>query len=289
MEETLKIEETSTYTIYHFPVITVSLIILNVLVFLFISLQTFYRPQTAENIFPCIKQEYPQCLEKATTKEYLECVRPYFLKKIASPEDCLYNIRLSCINNTEILNRCFPYNISAPLQFGFTPILFGNNQNLFSLLTSIFLHGGWQHLINNMICLLLIGSFVEIRLGNVRFLFLYLLSGICANLFFYFFNSSGTAPVIGASGAIFGLMGANLVLNFYKTNERLVPHLFGLDFLGLSSKYLALTFLLQIMYIIFSGETNIAFSAHIGGFLAGIILTLFLKKNTEKYTPEPLN
>ncbi|MDP3996090.1 MAG: rhomboid family intramembrane serine protease [bacterium] len=278
------------FTIFYLPTITIFLIVVNVLIFLIIQNQTVIHPQSDKNIYQCIVQKFPECLvrEKDQNK-YFDCATSQIQRGDVRPEVCLYNIRESCLNNREFLTQCFPYDAEISRHFGFVPNNLRNNQNIFSILTSVFLHGNWAHLINNMISLLLVGVFVETRLGKTKYIALYLFAGIFANLFFYFFNSGSITPLIGASGAIFGLMGANLILNFYKSKSNLVPHIFGIDFYGLPSRYLIVAFLLQFMYTLFSGESAIAFSAHIGGFIAGIILILFLKNKSESYTPTPVN
>ncbi|RME69505.1 MAG: rhomboid family intramembrane serine protease, partial [Nitrospirae bacterium] len=74
-------------------------------------------------------------------------------------------------------------------------------------LTSQFLHGGWMHFIGNMWSLYLFGDNVEDRMGHLRFLVFYLLSGVCAGIVHFVFNINSTVPAIGASGAIAGVMG----------------------------------------------------------------------------------
>src|SRR6185436_12663705 len=82
-----------------------------------------------------------------------------------------------------------------------------------SALLSMFLHGGWAHLIGNMLFLWIFGDNVEDRLGHVRFLLFYLLAGYVATFTHAFFSPSSTVPAIGASGAISGVLGAYLFLH----------------------------------------------------------------------------
>jgi membrane associated rhomboid family serine protease len=81
-----------------------------------------------------------------------------------------------------------------------------------SFLTTMFLHGGWLHFLGNMWFLKIFGSKVEDRMGHSRFLIFYLISGISASLFYIYFSPRSSMPVIGASGAIAGVMGAYYVL-----------------------------------------------------------------------------
>ena len=96
---------------------------------------------------------------------------------------------------------------------GMVPARLGSGpESYWTLLTSMFLHGGWMHFIGNMWCLYLFGDNVEDRMGSGKFLVFYLLSGLAAGLTHYFIDPSSSLPTIGASGAIAGVMGAYFVL-----------------------------------------------------------------------------
>ncbi len=145
-------------------------------------------------------------------------------------------------------------------------------------LTSMFLHGGWLHLISNMWILWIFGDNVEDRTGPIRFLLFYLASGLAAGLVHFATNPGSPVPTIGASGAIAGVMGAYLVLYPQARILTLVPVLFWPLFIEVPAVFfLGLWFFMQF----FSGAlslTNgavaggIAWWAHVGGFLAGIVL-----------------
>jgi membrane associated rhomboid family serine protease len=150
-------------------------------------------------------------------------------------------------------------------------------------LTSMFLHGGWAHIIGNMWTLWIFGDNVEDRLGKARFLLFYLLAGIVAGFTHWITNPESTVPAVGASGAIAGVLGAYFVL--YPTSRViiLVPVLFWPFFFELPAvTYLFFWFVTQIFGATLSGLSpgavgGVAWWAHIGGFVAGVLLhRLFL-------------
>ncbi|MCL6613740.1 MAG: rhomboid family intramembrane serine protease [Firmicutes bacterium] len=154
-------------------------------------------------------------------------------------------------------------------------------------LTAIFLHGGWGHLISNMWSLWLFGDNVEDRLGPGRFLLLYLGAGIAANILQYYINLTSRIPTIGASGAIAGVMGAYFLLYPRARIITLVPLFFYPFFFEVpASFYLLLWFFTQIFYAGLqpAGAGGVAWWAHIGGFLAGMIGVVFLKRRSH-YRP----
>jgi membrane associated rhomboid family serine protease len=154
-------------------------------------------------------------------------------------------------------------------------------------LTSMFLHGGWLHIIANMWTLWIFGDNVEDRMGPVRFLFFYLLCGLAAGVVHEYTNPDSTIPTVGASGAIAGVMGAYFFLFPYSRVIVLVPILFFPFFFELP----AVTFLgFWILTQIFSGALSlgnpgdvggVAWWAHIGGFTAGIVLQFFFVKRKD--------
>jgi membrane associated rhomboid family serine protease len=147
-----------------------------------------------------------------------------------------------------------------------------------TLLTSMFLHGGWAHLGGNMLYLWIFGDNVEKRLGHGRFLAFYLGCGIAAGLAHIFFNSGSTMPTVGASGAISGVLGGYLLL-FPHNRVRVmtgggiatVPAVF---MLGL---WILIQFVNGLGQIASTPETGgVAYMAHIGGFLAGLLLVTLM-------------
>ena len=148
---------------------------------------------------------------------------------------------------------------------------------LSTLLTYMFLHGSWLHLILNMWALWLFGDNVEDRLGHFRFLFFYLACGVIAVITHILVESSSALPTVGASGAIAGVMGAYFLMFPYSRMVVLVPVIFYPLFFEIPS---AIYLLLWIFSQIFSGAAvilsggssmgGVAFSAHVGGFIAGM-------------------
>lgn len=145
-------------------------------------------------------------------------------------------------------------------------------------LTSMFLHGGWLHLIGNMWTLVVFGRNMEDEMGSPRYFIFYLLCGIASGVVHTVVNADSIVPAIGASGAIAGVMGAYLVRFPHSRVVVMIPILFFpffFDFLAVF--YLGYWFLLQLFSGMFAvtsayGDSGIAFWAHIGGFLAGMAL-----------------
>jgi membrane associated rhomboid family serine protease len=145
-----------------------------------------------------------------------------------------------------------------------------------SLLYSLFMHGSWLHLLGNMLFLWIFGNNIEDRLGRVKFIFFYLLCGIGASLVHVLFNLNSLVPVIGASGAISGVMGAYLAL-FPTARIRTLVFLFILvTTMDIpASVFLVIWFVFQFLSV--SGGSDIAWLAHVGGFILGFLLVkLFL-------------
>jgi membrane associated rhomboid family serine protease len=157
-----------------------------------------------------------------------------------------------------------------------------------TLFTAMFLHGGIVHLLGNMLYLWIFGDNVEDHLGHLRFLVLYIVSGIIASLAHIFMTPDSTLPMIGASGAIAGVLGAYMIefphsriltlvfFGFFVRATR-IPAFFVLGF----------WFVLQLIYastsLGASGGGGVAWFAHIGGFIAGIFLVKFLKRTKKRW------
>lgn len=143
-------------------------------------------------------------------------------------------------------------------------------------LTSMFMHGSWMHLLGNMWFLHIFGNNVEDVLGRGRYLFFYIVCGLAAAAAQLATGPSSPIPMVGASGAIGGVMGAYVMLY---PHARI--HTFAFIFFLEVPAFLMLGywFLLQLLgNAAASGDTGgVAFAAHIGGFLAGLLLTPFLK------------
>lgn len=158
-----------------------------------------------------------------------------------------------------------------------------------TVLTSMFMHGGWMHLIGNMLYLWIFGNNVEDAMGHVRFIAFYLLCGIAA-----FFAQSlpapqSVTPMVGASGAISGVLGAYLLLYPHARVLVAIPFGFIIHTTRLPAGWvLAFWFVLQIISSALSAgqEGGVAFGAHIGGFAAGMLLIpLFKYKSFRLFSP----
>jgi rhomboid family protein len=149
-----------------------------------------------------------------------------------------------------------------------------------SVLLAMFLHAGWLHLLGNMLFLLIFGNNVEDRLGHVRFLLFYLLCGYVAAYGFAAANPDSTEPLIGASGAIAGVLGAYLVLYPRAKVWSLVPFLLFIPLRIPAWLVLGLWFVLQWVYsagYVSAGAGSVAYVAHIFGFITGAVIGLILR------------
>lgn len=172
--------------------------------------------------------------------------------------------------------------------FGFVPRDFflhlghGNVMgSIIPVFSSMFLHGGWFHLIGNMWILYIFGDNVEDTLGRVKFLVLYLLTGAVACFAQLLSSPSSPVPMVGASGAIAGVMGAYFALFPAAKILTLVPVLFFVIIEVPAFVFLGIWFLLQFFSGTFSilgarADVGVAFWAHVGGFAAGFLLLRLL-------------
>lgn len=136
-----------------------------------------------------------------------------------------------------------------------------------SLFASMFLHGGFVHLLGNMLYLWIFGNNVEDYLGPIRFLFFYLISGLAAALTHILFNPNSQLPMIGASGAIAGVLGAYFIL-YPRANVLTLVFIWIVPIPA--AIILGIWFVMQVMNVGIGG--GVAWFAHIGGFLVGIAL-----------------
>ncbi|MGC8812723.1 MAG: rhomboid family intramembrane serine protease [Candidatus Aenigmatarchaeota archaeon] len=168
------------------------------------------------------------------------------------------------------------------LKYGFIPAAFSffSLSSVATIFTSMFLHGGIDHIFGNMWYLWIFGDNVEDRLGKLKFLLLYFLSGVAATFLHYITNLSSEIPAIGASGAISGVLGSYLLLF---PREGILTR-FGYAFVRIPAFIvIGFWFFLQFLFgtISFLGGvgSGIAFFAHVGGFVFGFLFTLLLKKS----------
>ena len=160
---------------------------------------------------------------------------------------------------------------------------------LLPILTSMFLHGSWLHLISNMWVLYIFGDNVEDHLGHFAYLAFYLAAGILAALTHIAFNFYSAVPSVGASGAIAGVMGAYFLLYPSARVLTWVPFLF-VFFLWLPA-WIVLGYWFVVQFLsgaataiaATSSTTGIAFWAHVGGFIAGLILIKLFPSRPRRY------
>ncbi len=264
-------------SVRRFPIVTVSLIGLNVLVFLF--------------SYPVMKRQEKVIIEKATRLYEVEI-------KILSPEDpseILEYAKNPAVLREKMLIKEIPMsdelwtewkeayddfmeamNKRLVRKYGFV----SDDFDLSTLITSIFLHGSFMHLFGNLWFLWLVGVNVEDDWGRPFFLGFYLVSGIFASLLFAAMTHS-EFPLIGASGAIAGVMGA-FAVQYYKSKIYflfiwLIPFIFKI-FPLYAWFYLPLWFLQELFQAIYLSEYSpVAFWAHVGGFTFGVFVVVLLR------------
>jgi len=149
-----------------------------------------------------------------------------------------------------------------------------------SVLFSMFLHAGWLHLLGNMLFLVIFGNNVEDRFRKIPYLLFYLFCGYVAAYGFAFANRSSVEPLIGASGAIAGVLGAYIVLYPRAKVWSLVPFLFFIPVRIPAWLVLGSWFILQWLYsagYAASGAGSVAYLAHVFGFLAGVAIGLLVR------------
>ena len=182
--------------------------------------------------------------------------------------------------------------------FGLIPsVLLGNKQlsqelymipAFLTIFTSMFVHGGFMHLIGNMLYMWIFADNIEDNLGKKRFIIFYLLCGVGAAMAQVFMDTQSQVPMVGASGAIGGVLGAYLINHPNARVLVLIPFGFFSQIIKIRALYvLGFWFVLQFINSAMSNPQGggVAYAAHIGGFLSGIILILFFnKKRSRKKT-----
>jgi len=163
---------------------------------------------------------------------------------------------------------------------------------LSSILTSMFLHGGWMHVLGNMWFLWIFGDNIEDLLGHTKFLLFYLLCGTAAAAGQVIASPYSTIPMVGASGAIAGVMGAYLI-KFPRSRILAIVFFFIIEIPA--PIMLAYWFVIQLFNGLGSiarthvSEGGVAFFAHVGGFLAGMLLIKIMRTNDRYYRRQDYN
>jgi membrane associated rhomboid family serine protease len=197
--------------------------------------------------------------------------------------------------------KLLPYELQRQLTYlyGMVPIRYSNPEwaagfglpfdYYLSFLTNLFLHGGWVHIIINIWFLWIFSKKIEDVMGHVRFLFFYLICGVVATFVQWYFDQGLVIPVVGASGAISGVLGAYFILYPYARIVVWLPLLFLPIFFELPAiSFLGFWVIMQIYKattaLVFEDVVvDVAWWAHIGGFVAGVFLyPLFLKNQAKE-------
>lgn len=148
----------------------------------------------------------------------------------------------------------------------------------FTLISSTFLHGGFFHLVGNMLFLWIFGDNVEDAMGHLRFALFYFLSGIAGGLLQIVANSGSGTPMIGASGAIAGVMAAYLLLYPHSKIVTILPIFFFFTFVEVPAVLVVgLWFLFELVRAVGGPVSQVARLAHVGGFIAGAAMTPYFK------------
>lgn len=195
-----------------------------------------------------------------------------------------FNILLILLN---VLVFIFTLNFSSKeymafvMQYGFIP----STMSLTNIFSAMFIHGGFAHIIGNMLFLWIFGDNVEDSLGHINFLIMYLLAGVVATLAHAIVDLNSNIPLIGASGAISGVIGSYFVL--FPRAKVLTLVFLGIFITVISLPaflFLGIWFLMQLVYGVSSlgaiAEGGVAWWAHIGGFVVGYLWAMLTKKHT---------
>lgn len=173
------------------------------------------------------------------------------------------------------------YGDSVLQNIAIQPSFILKGEKLWTIVSSMFMHGSILHLLVNMMSLLFLGSFLERLIGSKKFLFIYLLSGVIASLAFVFiafaFNQDLSIPAVGASGAIFGIGGMLAVLT-----PRLPVYIMFIPIA--MPMWLGIVLMLALMWLVSAvAGLPIGNTAHLGGFIAGVAYGFYLRiKNRKK-------
>ncbi|MGC9332983.1 MAG: rhomboid family intramembrane serine protease [Anaerolineae bacterium] len=174
-------------------------------------------------------------------------------------------------------------------RFGVVPVQVLAGENLVSLITSMFLHGGWMHLIGNMLFLFVFGDNVEAVMGKTIYLLFYLAGGLAASAGHMLFNLDSTVPSLGASGAIAAVLGAYVVM-FPRARVKVLVFLVYLVQVTRVTAVLfaGVWFLTQFFYGVASlgaesaQTTGVAYWAHVGGFVLGLVAGAVFRRRAQR-------
>jgi len=175
------------------------------------------------------------------------------------------------------------------MTYGTIPLEITSGEDYYTLFTSMFLHGGWMHLIGNMLFLWVFADNIEAKIGSTRFILFYVIGGLVASLAHVMLNTTSQVPCVGASGAIAAVMGAYLVMFPKSKIKMLVLILFrnfeipAFLFLGL---WMGQQLISGLGSLAETGDTaGVAWWAHIGGFVAGLVGGYYFKVAMDSWKP----
>lgn len=161
----------------------------------------------------------------------------------------------------------------------------GPNPIYLTLFSSLFMHGGFMHIAGNMLYLWIFGDNVEDNLGHVKFIVFYLLCGLLASATHIVFDPASRIPSLGASGAIAGVLGAYLILHPHRRIRVLVPlgffsQITDLPAIVVIGLWAVLQFFQGFGSIMETEQSGVAYMAHVGGFVAGVVLIFLFRNDT---------
>jgi len=159
--------------------------------------------------------------------------------------------------------------------------------NVVTIFTSMFMHGGWLHLLGNMLFLWIFGDNVEDRFGHVKFLIFYLLAGISATFAQYAVSPQSSVPNVGASGAIAGVLGAYIIMfPQSRVNVLLGRQIVAMPAFVVLGLWIVLQLVSGVGTIAPTDESSggVAYMAHVGGFAAGLLMTFLFRGSSDTKT-----
>jgi membrane associated rhomboid family serine protease len=171
-------------------------------------------------------------------------------------------------------------------EWAFVPSRFSEHpvSNIPTIFTAMFMHGGWMHLLGNMLYLWIFGNNVEDRFGSAKFLIFYLIAGIAATFAQYYFSAGSNVPNLGASGAIAGVLGAYMLMFPHaRVNVFIIRQIVAMPAIVVIGFWIVLQLFSGLGAIAYTDATadtgGIAYMAHIGGFVAGLCIAfLFVRR-----------
>jgi membrane associated rhomboid family serine protease len=165
-------------------------------------------------------------------------------------------------------------------RFAAVPSAITEGRDLYTVLTSMFMHGGLFHILSNMWFLFVFGDNVEDAFGHFGYLIIYLIAGVCGAMLQILMSPHSSVPMVGASGAISGVLGAYLIFYPRARILTLVPIFFFIRFMNIPAFiFLGLWFAMQLLSGLATphGGGGVAFFAHIGGFSFGLVVALIAR------------